>query len=418
MTDAKLADLFRRLIKLSTKQEALASQLHCTSANLSQYVNGTTIPATEKLAEWSDHIKQTLDVTFPLLFHYESYDRLLRLVRDHPNNDLFREALVHYDHVLESISDQPVRIKLPKTLEHFPKAFAPLAVVTGDRREFPPKTAGDIGAFSASPCEDKYLYDIALPKGTRKISDKVFVQLSERQLREKFGQTNLLVIGSPASNHLARIINHNSIFRFNLDPTAVESLDGIMQDARGKDSFQLRILQEQKLGFLKFALKRMFFGGLFDPTYEYFFRAGVHSDVRDYGVISLARNPYSDTADFVCVLVGGLHLPGTMLGLNLLSKPERFKAHPFGGVYQVNMDNLSWEEKIDKAGVDWDRNAVEPPDEAAAIDNGLQTFKHGLTPSRKELDETRAFLVELLRINSSSTEVKQCSSPPEAGTDN
>ena len=39
-----------------------------------------------------------------------------------------------------------------------------------------------------------------------------------------------------------------------------------MQDARGKDSFQLRILQEQKLGFWKFALKRMFFGGLFDPT--------------------------------------------------------------------------------------------------------------------------------------------------------
>ena len=45
MTDAKLADLFRRLIKLSTKQEALASQLHCTSAESAlSTVYGTTIP--------------------------------------------------------------------------------------------------------------------------------------------------------------------------------------------------------------------------------------------------------------------------------------------------------------------------------------------------------------------------------------
>ena len=123
---------------------------------------GQPYPGTEKLAEWSDHIKQTLDVTFPLLFHYESYDRLLRLVRDHPNNDLFREALVHYDHVLESMKCiSLLQLSYTKDARSIPEGFRPTCSRHGRSAAFSrPKTAGDIGAFSASPCEDKYYYDI------------------------------------------------------------------------------------------------------------------------------------------------------------------------------------------------------------------------------------------------------------------
>lgn len=411
--NARTSEFFRRLITKAGKQEALASQLECSSANLTQITKGETIPAPEKLAEWSEPLARVSGIpspkVFTLLYHYQSYDRLLRMLDKNGHNDQIRHALREYDDILRKLDDDlgaslggsPGRRRQPKILSNFPDAFENLTIVTGDRRESPPKTAGDIGAFSASPCDDKYLYEMRLPAGTTKTTDKIFVQSDQRALRRLFGRRNLLVIGSPASNHLARIVNKGSIFRFNLEVKAVQDLDQILQEARGKNSHQLQTLQEEQLGFIKFSMRRMFYGGLFDPTYEFFFRAGATSQYRDYGVISLAQNPYSDDARFVCILVGGLHLPGTMQGVNLLSKPEVFKNHPFGGVYEVDIANDTWEQRLERDMVtcNWERHD-DPPNEVDAIQKGLSSFKQGASPSREDLDETGLFLEQLIHFNS------------------
>src|SRR2546430_12635504 len=61
-------------------------------------------------------------------------------------------------------------------------------------------------------------------RDTDVISDKVFVNLDyegkesdRRELEDLCGGKNLLIIGSPAANHLARIANRGALFRFALD---------------------------------------------------------------------------------------------------------------------------------------------------------------------------------------------------------
>ncbi len=100
-----------------------------------------------------------------------------------------------------------------KLLTRFPEDFQPLVIVTGDRREMPPQSRGDMLAYSVSNSDVMYLNFLNL-KNALILTDKMFAVEPEEHLRRKFGQTNILVIGSPAVNLLARRINGKSIFRF------------------------------------------------------------------------------------------------------------------------------------------------------------------------------------------------------------
>jgi hypothetical protein len=114
-----------------------------------------------------------------------------------------------------------------RSLACFPEAFHPIAVVVGDRREEEPETPGDVLAYPASSCDLMFLLELGLPKDTPIVSDKVFMTANDTHLRKRFGQVNLLIIGSPASNHLARKINQSAIFRFYIDPGVVQRIEDI-----------------------------------------------------------------------------------------------------------------------------------------------------------------------------------------------
>jgi hypothetical protein len=86
-----------------------------------------------------------------------------------------------------------------RSLKNFPVDFRPLVVVTGDRREVPPLSKGDVLAYSFSTTDIMYLNNIsyqgkkaALNDGLV-VSDKQFVTDDEESLRRRFGSTNILV---------------------------------------------------------------------------------------------------------------------------------------------------------------------------------------------------------------------------------
>src|SRR6185295_18401362 len=105
-----------------------------------------------------------------------------------------------------------------RTLGDFPYSSEPLTIVCGDRRDLTPKTRGDIFAHSLSITDLTFLLKLGLPDNVTIKSDKLFVLMSWEYLKREFGNTNLLVIGSPAVNFAIRVINNYTVFRFNLPP--------------------------------------------------------------------------------------------------------------------------------------------------------------------------------------------------------
>lgn len=118
------------------------------------------------------------------------------------------------------------------SLASFPAAFDRLIVIGGDRREVPAHSGGDLFAYSASVLDLRFLNRLQL--GARDVTiwhDKVFVQMSEDYLKQQFGHSHLIVVGSPAVNFLARRINSSSVFRFNI------SAETRTWDAKAQETF-------------------------------------------------------------------------------------------------------------------------------------------------------------------------------------
>jgi len=81
---------------------------------------------------------------------------------------------------------------------------------------------------------------------------------------------------------------------------------------------------------------------------------------KDYGVISILRNPFSESADYYIIYVAGVHGPGTALGVKLLSEKNAFIDHPFGGIYEVNIDRFAgFFEKFQKSKAKWETRPYE-----------------------------------------------------------
>ena len=120
------------------------------------------------------------------------------------------------DHFIQPV-DSPNRTSR-RSLRDFPYPSEPLTIVCGDRRDLNPKTRGDIFADSVSITDLTFLLRLGLTDDVTIKSDKLFVLMGREYLEKEFGKTNLLVIGSPAVNFVARVINNHSVFRFNLPP--------------------------------------------------------------------------------------------------------------------------------------------------------------------------------------------------------
>lgn len=290
---------------------------------------------------------------------------------------------------------------MPNTLCNFPEGFDPLVVVTGDRREIPPKSNGDLLAYSVSCTDFWYLNGNKLGDALV-LSDKQFVVDDDDTLRRRFGEKNMLVIGSPAVNLLSRRINDRSLFRFSITQETKEELfeqDELIKEIAHSDedlyiyyqclegvldidSILLRFKGDPDIDGLRnratsivnrfkktkicsnlaihrrpirYLMHKLDIPGIYDSLSKTI-RGTAMPQNRDYGLISLLPNPFSrEQNKFYIIYVAGVHGPGTALGLKLLSQKIAFEDHPYGGVFEVNLRQFaSYFEKLSASKARWE----------------------------------------------------------------
>jgi hypothetical protein len=269
---------------------------------------------------------------------------------------------------------QPIVKSSGRTLQDFPESFYSMAIISGDKREDSSSriTIGDFGAVSASPAEFRWLAALRLQPDVELYSDKVVVLEDIEALRRRFGKRHLLVVGSPASNHLARRIlldppakgwnRAAPLFRFNISRHALPEIEQLLEPLAGLKRIQLaaKRADESTEAALRHWLRYLFMGGIIDPTYEgLWIRALALGQDRDYGLVSIARNPFSDSNDpYFCVAVAGFHLFGTAFALKMLAKPvENFAEHPYGGVIKVSIDGPTFAQRFDDSIPEWENQS-------------------------------------------------------------
>jgi hypothetical protein len=319
---------------------------------------------------------------------------------------------------------------------NFPEAFEPMVMVTGDKREDRESwiTIADLGARTATPADTRWMASLGLSTNTVKHIDKNFLLLPEDELIKRFGETNLLVVGSPAANHLARKINSSAIFRFNYSKEAGEAIEELIDRARDlPTSTQLAAYKEQhQIGFEK-RIRSLFAGGILDPTYPDEYVAAKYTQRAqqvqyDWGVVTFCANPYYEALckregrendhRYVSIMAAGIHHPGTAHALRQLGVENRertFEKHPFGGVLRVDLDmGAHFSTRVEKAACRWedeaDRFRSAPDDQKAMLVEHLSAIAKDLKNRR-----LRHLELEAKQADACLTLIKRLSNPPKAG---
>ncbi len=302
------------------------------------------------------------------------------------------------------------------SLEHFPYGFEPLVIVLGDRRETRPQNAGDVLAYSLSATDVMFLNHLGIRKRSTLIrSDKLFVMMPDDWLRKEFGDKHLLIIGSPAVNFAARFINDYAVFRFDVKLAVKEQADRLHRAVRTipglsrRTIFSDMLLEAPNIDLEKYydrlpgerdevndlariatrltveftpkgLLHNFARAGFLDPADMQ--NHGVHTrDINDFGVISLARNPFASGTEYVAILAAGLHGPGTAHAVRKLSDHRFFEGHPLGGVIEVELDpQLEWPRRFEDSIVRWQTR----PYDLDRIKQNLRVLAEGETKLRKD----------------------------------
>jgi hypothetical protein len=330
-----------------------------------------------------------------------------------------------------------------KSLIDFPDDFQPIVTITGDRRELPPQSRGDLLAYSVSSTDYMYLNHLGLGQ-SQVLSDKQFVIDSEEVLSRSFGNTNILVIGSPAVNLLARRINERAPFRFDIARETFEELeeqysfmnefveplgddlfiyhqclDGIVdvdailrrfvdlepkfQELRNRAERITEAFKKTKiyryLGShprpVRYLMHKLDKPGIFDSL-DAAKRGESIGANKDYGLISVFDNPFSSsTGQYFVIYVAGVHGPATALGLRLLGNRQAFQNHPFGGVFDVTIDRFAlFFEKIQQSKERWETRPYNETayQQALASGSSMAVKAFFSSPAPKNDDgEQRAF---------------------------
>jgi hypothetical protein len=278
------------------------------------------------------------------------------------------------------------------TLTHFPERFFPLTVVIGDRREEKPKTPGDFLAFSTSTMDLKWILKIHLRKDVEIWGDKIVAVSPKDELEDMLGSSNLLIIGSPATNWLARKINQTAFFRFHIDLEMLKEADEMEKEIRdiyfrGGDLLEYK---ERNLEKLKELMQRFKGIGFPDPVHGTK-RGEFHDDFTDYGVVSFCEHPYSE--DHYAILVAGHHLAGTMWAQDFLSRKEVFRERPLGGIIKIRIPQFPVFRRLMYATPEWDT----PP---YSIQKLEENFKNLLKneKKRKRLSYTKEEVEKYLKL--------------------
>jgi hypothetical protein len=289
-----------------------------------------------------------------------------------------------------------------RTLNDFPGAFYPLAIVTGDRREESGShiSAADLGAYAATPADTRWIESLELRGDVVKHIDKNFVLQPEDRLIERFANVNLLVVGSPAANHLARMINGSAVFRFNYEKDAGQGIENVIEQAKELTAASLVAFKQTQHKALRHRMQTLFTGGIFDPMHPpqyvtaHYARIVTETQL-DFGILTFAANPFYEAScrkegrahdyRYVSIMAAGIHHPATAHALRRLSKENRnngvFNKHPYGGVLRVVLDlRTHFTERTEQATCDWEDRSDDARTESLIpkqdLVNGLADIEH------------------------------------------
>jgi hypothetical protein len=92
--------------------------------------------------------------------------------------------------------------------------------------------------------------------------------------------------------------------------------------------------------------------GIFDP-FDNQKHATTTKHYNDFGILSIAKNPYS-TSGHLVITIAGIHGIATALGAKLLANKDSLTDRPFGGIYEVQFPEYgTWSDKMEKAQIKW-----------------------------------------------------------------
>lgn len=311
-----------------------------------------------------------------------------------------------------------------RTMLDFPSAFQPLTVITGDKREdgLPHISVADFGVYTATPADMRWLCNLELPADTVIHVDKHGLLPNENAADEKFGNVNLLIIGSPAANHVARMTNQSAIFRFNYTPETESLINSFLEEARKQRNLTaLSAYHEQNQKKVRATMHNLFTGGIIDPTNHETYRAAEFSKIvmetqYDFGVLTFCANPFYERIckkagkphdyKYVAIMAAGIHHPSTAHSVRFLGKTCRekniFGSHPYGGVLRVTLDmnipafgrrvedaEVQWEDEVDEEN----KMRVGGRNQKDAILRGFNSIEHLMKTSKMrdiQMDPTTA----------------------------
>lgn len=367
-----------------------------TAQQISTFEKGREIPSISVLVDLYIILRESAGMT-PNAAEFATWltDWMIaRSEKDAPEGPgLLREALQLMD---QSSSKENRRSSGPlRSLADFPGAD-PLAIILGDRREPRSKSAADCLIYSGSMTDAMNISFLGRHMENSVIlSDKLLVRMPTDYLQgmPQVANRNLLIIGSPAVNWGARILNKSdAIFSFRIDEDVVKRDEelraddrmqddtfasifwDLVRDARivegamrfNEDEIRNRIHDKDEKGLIPEAAdlaRRVLNGstakammnkfrslGILDPA-DQEHHAQVTYGSNDFALVTLARNPWSLDSRYRAVICGGIHGPGTASALReLLTRPERFEKYPLGAVLEVKLRlDLDWPTRFEKA---------------------------------------------------------------------
>lgn len=369
-----------------------------TAQQISSFEKGRDVPGISVLGELYEILCTSSGMTATAA---EFVDWLTDWIIAHLERDatsgsvLLRQALQLLDQSVSRVSrgsPGPLR-----SLADFP-GNDPLTIILGDRREPRAKSAADCLIYSGSTTDAMYISRLGQHMENTVIrSDKLLVRMPTDYLESmpEVANRNLLIIGSPAVNWGARILNKSdAIFSFRIDEDVVRrdeelraddrmqddtfasifwdlvrearSVEGVTQlderviTDRIDDNGEKRLVPEAAdlarrvlAGSTAKAMMNKFRSlGLLDPA-DQEHHAQVTYGSNDFALVTLARNPWSVDGRYRAVVCGGIHGPGTASALReLLTRPERFENYPLGAVLEVKLRlDLDWPTRFEQATV-------------------------------------------------------------------
>ena len=348
---------------------------------ITQIRSGEQIPTEETIAKIAKCFAATERLD-ELLLSAASARILAQEFKKDEDGTLKKSVLATFETLASGIErgSKPVPKKIGRTLNDFPDAFYPLAVVCGDKREERESniSIADLGAYTATPADTRWILNLGLRSDVVKHIDKNFLLLSDDELIKQFGGVNLLVCGSPACNHLARIVNKSAVFRFNYSKDTEQDIEDVIAKARKLTTrttrTQLVAYREEGRNDLVKRMRSLFNGGIFDPMHPDDYVSAAYSQLPsftqfDFGVLTFASNPYyemkcrSESREcdhkYVSIMAAGIHHPATAHSLRLLGqdcrKTDIFAKHPYGGVIRVQLDlNIAFATRTMNALCQWE----------------------------------------------------------------